>query len=136
MNTLISISGLLYVILCFSKISFIIGLYCAFALLCVYVYGAMAPKHKQLDLVFFTRISKDEREKAVEVEFATFNKKLEKEKSMPKKLILKDQWEGPKRAKTLCIFPKQQPWRKQVIGKRSIPKLVQSKYLATYLWCN
>ena len=49
----------------------------------------MAPKHKQLDLVFFTRISKDEREKAVEVEFATFNKKLEKEKSMPKKLILK-----------------------------------------------
>ena len=55
----------------------------------------MAPKHKQLDVVFFTRISKDKKEKAVEVEFATFNEKLEKEKTMPK--ILKRPVRRPKR---------------------------------------
>jgi hypothetical protein len=64
-------------------------LWCAFALLCVHVYGAMTPKHKQLDLAFFTRISKEEREKAIEAEFAIFNEKLKKEKAMPKQLILK-----------------------------------------------
>ena len=63
----------------------------------MHLYGAMAPKHKQLDLFIFTRISKEEREKAMEVEFATFNEKLEKEKSMPKKVILKRPVGRPKR---------------------------------------
>jgi hypothetical protein len=70
------------------------------------LYGAMAPKHKQLDLVFFTRISKEEREKAVEVEFATFNEKLEKEKTMPKKLILKRPVGRPKINQDVVHLPK------------------------------
>jgi hypothetical protein len=56
----------------------------------------MAPKHKQLDLVFFTQISKKERKKAVEVEFATFNEKLEK-KTMSKNVLLKRLVGRPKR---------------------------------------
>ena len=66
----------------------------------------MAPKHKQLDLAFFTRISKEEREKAVEVEFATFNEKLEKDKTMPKKLILKRPMGRPKRNHDVVHLPK------------------------------
>jgi hypothetical protein len=66
----------------------------------------MAPKHKQLDLSFFTRISKKEREKVVEVEFATFNEKLEKDKTMPKKLILKRPMGRPKRNHDVVHLPK------------------------------
>jgi hypothetical protein len=44
----------------------------------------MAPKHKQLDLAFFTRISKDEREKNAEKEFASLNERLEKERAIAK----------------------------------------------------
>ena len=68
----------------------------------------MAPKHKQLDLVFFTRISKEEMKRAMEVEFATFNEKLEEEKAMPKKLILKIPVGRPKKSKMLRIYPRQQ----------------------------
>ena len=50
----------------------------------------MAPKHKQLHLVFYTPISKEERERAMEVEFATFNQKLEKKKSNAKEIDLEE----------------------------------------------
>ena len=83
----------------------ITGLWCAFVLLCVDLYGAMAPKHKQLDVVFFTQISKEKGEKVVEVEFATFNEKLEKEKTMPKKLILKRPVGRPKRNQDVVHLP-------------------------------
>jgi hypothetical protein len=70
------------------------------------VYGAMASKHKQLDLSFFTQISKERREKAVELKFATFNKKLEKEKAMSKKLILKRPVRRFKRNQDIVHLPK------------------------------
>jgi hypothetical protein len=53
----------------------------------------MAPKHKQLDLAFFTPITKEERDKDVEMEFACLNKRLDKEhamaneKAVPKRLV-------------------------------------------------
>jgi hypothetical protein len=42
----------------------------------------MAPKHKQLDLAFFTPINKEERKKDAEMEFVCLNKKMDKEHTM------------------------------------------------------
>jgi hypothetical protein len=39
----------------------------------------MAPMYKQIDSAFFAPISKDERERAVEREFASLNARLEME---------------------------------------------------------
>jgi hypothetical protein len=41
----------------------------------------MAPKQRQLDLAFFTPITKEEREKDAEMEFACLNKRLDKERA-------------------------------------------------------
>ena len=66
----------------------------------------MAPKHKHLHLDFYTPISKEERERAMEVEFATFNQKLEKKKAMPKKLILKRPVRRPRKNQNIVHLPK------------------------------
>ena len=42
----------------------------------------------------------------MEVEFTTFNEKLENEKAMPKKLILKRQVGGPRRNQDVVHIPK------------------------------
>ena len=53
----------------------------------------MEPKQRQLDLAFFTLITKEEREKDAEMEFACLNKRLDKErataneKAVPKRLV-------------------------------------------------
>jgi hypothetical protein len=49
----------------------------------------MAPKQKGLDLAFFTRISKVEKEKNAEREFATLHEQLEKEHANAKEEIVK-----------------------------------------------
>jgi hypothetical protein len=60
----------------------------------------MAPKHKQLDLAFFIPISKDEREKNAEKEFASLNERLEKERAIAKeKEVPKRPMERPKKGR-------------------------------------
>jgi hypothetical protein len=50
----------------------------------------MAPKQKQLDLDFFFSISKEEREKDVEREFANLDTRLEKEHAIAKEKEIKE----------------------------------------------
>ena len=66
----------------------------------------MASKQEQLDLVFFTQIFKEKKEKAVELKFATFNEKLEKDKTIPKKLMLKNPMGRPKKDQLVVYQPK------------------------------
>jgi hypothetical protein len=59
----------------------------------------MAPKYKKIDSAFFTPISKDERKRAVEKEFASLNARLEMEQAMPKEEVVKRLVGRPKKDK-------------------------------------
>jgi hypothetical protein len=60
----------------------------------------MAPKHKQLDLAYFTPITKEERKKDAKMEFACLNKRLDKERAMEnEKVVPKRPMGRPKKEK-------------------------------------
>ena len=63
----------------------------------------MVPKYKKIDSAFFTPISKDEREREVESEFASLNARLELEEAMPKEEVVKRPVGRPKKDKEAVL---------------------------------
>ena len=73
----------------------------------------MALKYKQIDSAFFVSISKDERERAVEREFASLNARLEMEQAMPKEEVVKRLVGRPKMDKRAVLYrPSLEPMKK------------------------
>jgi hypothetical protein len=73
----------------------------------------MAPKYKKIDSAFFTPISKDERERAVEREFASLNTRLELEEALAKEEVVKRPVGRPKKDKeTVLHHPNLEPMKK------------------------
>jgi hypothetical protein len=82
----------------------------------------MAPKQRQLDLAFFTPITKEEREKDAEMEFACLNKRLDKERATAnEKAVPKRPVGRPKKEKVAELLrptatPMKQSSKKTTIG--------------------
>jgi hypothetical protein len=84
-------------------------LYCSFVRICLYVVMGcrctMAPKQRQLDLAFFTPITKEEREKDAKMEFACLNKRLDKERATAnEKAVPKRHVGRPKKEKVVELL--------------------------------
>ena len=92
---------------------------------------AMAPTQKRLDLGFFAPISKEERERRLELEFAVLNNKLEEERSMTKHALPKRPVGRPMKDKTTSFLKPKVERMKPLVSK---PKGSYKNWFTPSLW--